>query len=69
MISDIESYLDYLANTYPEICQMETIGQSSEGRPIRVLKVSTGGPKKPSVWIDGGALPKDNTSVCERIKT
>ncbi|XP_059470334.1 carboxypeptidase B-like [Neocloeon triangulifer] len=51
---DIEGYVDYLANTYPEICQMEVIGQSSEGRPLKVLKISTGGKKKPAVWIDGG---------------
>ncbi|CAB3388305.1 Hypothetical predicted protein [Cloeon dipterum] len=51
---DIESYVDYLANTYPEICQMEVIGQTSEGRPLKVLKISTGGAAKPAVWIDGG---------------
>ncbi|KAF4524147.1 hypothetical protein B566_EDAN012152 [Ephemera danica] len=51
---DIESYLDYLANTYPEICQVQVIGRSSEGRDIKLLKVSTGGAPKPAIWVDGG---------------
>ena len=35
---DIESYLDYLANTY-DFVEVEEIGKSYEGRPMRVLKV------------------------------
>ncbi len=35
---DIESYLDYLAATY-DFVEVESIGESYEGRPMRVLKV------------------------------
>nr|CAD7194051.1 unnamed protein product [Timema douglasi] len=51
---DIDSYLDYLANTYTDICQTEIIGKSSQGRDLKLLKVSTGGKGKPAIWIDGG---------------
>jgi murein tripeptide amidase MpaA len=52
---DIESYIKYLATTYPDICQTEVIGNSSEGRDLKLLKVSTGGDgNKPAIWIDGG---------------
>ena len=35
---DVEEYLDYLAETY-DFVEVEDIGQSYEGRPMRVLKV------------------------------
>ena len=35
---DIESFLDYLANTY-DFVEVESIGESYEGRPMRVVKV------------------------------
>ena len=35
---DFESYLDYLADTY-DFVEIESIGQSYEGRPMRVMKV------------------------------
>nr|CAD7425758.1 unnamed protein product [Timema monikensis] len=54
IVSDIDSYLDYLANTYTDICQTEIIGKSSQSRDLKLLKVSTGGKGKPAIWIDGG---------------
>lgn len=52
-------YLDYLSLKYPELVEMLTIGQTSLGRPLKVIKISTGqstkkGEVKPSIWIDGG---------------
>ena len=35
---DVESFLDYLANTY-DFVEVESIGESYEGRPMRVVKV------------------------------
>ena len=35
---DIESFLDYLADTY-DFVEVESIGESFEGRPMRVVKV------------------------------
>jgi hypothetical protein len=59
MIADMLRYLDYLTMKYPELVEMITIGKSSLGQPLKVVKVSTGqrtkkGEIKPAVWIDGG---------------
>ena len=35
---DVESFLDYLAETY-DFVEVESIGESFEGRPMRVVKV------------------------------
>ena len=37
---DMEEYLDYLANKYPELVSIEFIGKSFEGREMRVAKVN-----------------------------
>ena len=51
---DIEAYLDYLAATY-DFVEVESIGESFEGRPMRVIKACKGGcGNKPAMWIDGG---------------
>jgi hypothetical protein len=52
-------YLDYLSLKYPDIVEVLTIGKSSLGQPLKVIKISTGqftknGEVKPAVWIDGG---------------
>jgi hypothetical protein len=64
MIADMLQYFGYLSMKYPELVEMITIGKSSLGQPLKVLKVSTGqrtkkGEIKPAVWIDGGEF---NTS-------
>ncbi|KAG8225683.1 hypothetical protein J437_LFUL001715 [Ladona fulva] len=46
--------MDYLAHTYKEICETVVIGTSTEGRPLKLMKISTGGETKPAIWIDGG---------------
>ena len=51
---DVEAYLDYLAATY-DFVEVESIGESFEGRPMRVIKACKGGcGNKPAMWIDGG---------------
>lgn len=37
-VGDIHGYLDYLANTYPDICSVQDIGKSTEGRALKVLR-------------------------------
>jgi hypothetical protein len=60
--TDIDSYIEYLATTYPDICQTEVIGKSSQGRNLKLLKVSTDGDSnKPAVWIDGGKPNKTDS--------
>jgi len=53
-LEDIYSYYDYLEQTF-DFVSTEIIGQSYEGRDLRVVKVCKGecGGKK-AVWIDGG---------------
>jgi len=49
-----EDFLDYLADTY-DFVEVESIGESYEGRPMRVVKVCKNGcGNKPAMWIDGG---------------
>jgi len=53
---DMEAYMDYLVETYPDLVSIDDIGTSYEGRPMRVLKICKGGScgQKPAMWIDGG---------------
>jgi hypothetical protein len=53
-LADIHGYLDYLANTYPPFVNLQTIGTSVAGRPLRALKISSNRPGNPAIWIDGG---------------
>jgi len=53
-LEDMYSYLDYLEETY-DFVSTEVIGQSYEGRDMRVVSVCRGGcGNKKAVWIDGG---------------
>jgi len=53
---DMEAYMDYLVEQYPELVSTEIIGKSYEGRDMRILKICKGGTcgQKPAMWIDGG---------------
>jgi len=60
-VNDIHGYLDYLAQTYPDICSVTTIGKSVEGRPLKMIKISSSRGRnerasKPAFYIDGGIL-------------
>ena len=53
---DMEVYMDYLVEKYPDLVSTEVIGKSYEGRTMRVLRICKGGKcgQKPAMWIDGG---------------
>ncbi len=53
-MADLYSFLDYYASTKSDIVTVQTIGQSVEGRPIKVMKISSGKPNATAFWIDGG---------------
>ncbi|XP_060823918.1 carboxypeptidase B-like isoform X2 [Bombus pascuorum] len=53
-LEDIHGYLDYLAETFPDVCSVVSIGNSVEGRPLKVLRISNGKADAPALWIDGG---------------
>ncbi|CAB3372331.1 Hypothetical predicted protein [Cloeon dipterum] len=53
--SVIHDFLDNYATNYKDLCTVEKIGNTVEGRPIKIIKISSGGDKKrPAFFIDGG---------------
>lgn len=58
-LNDINGYLDYLAETYPQLCTVKTIGSSVQGRPIKIIKISNGKQGNKAVWIDGGVHARE----------
>ncbi|KAF3706145.1 Carboxypeptidase A1 [Channa argus] len=53
-LSEIYSFQDMLVAENPNLVSKIVIGQSYEGRPLNVLKFSTGGTNRPAIWIDNG---------------
>lgn len=53
-ISEIYSFQDMLVAENPNLVSKTVIGQSYQGRPLNVLKFSTGGTNRPALWIDTG---------------
>ncbi|KAL1465084.1 hypothetical protein WDU94_004679 [Cyamophila willieti] len=53
-MEDIHGYLDYLAQTYPQLVNITDIGRSLEGRPLKVIQIISGHPNAKRFWIDGG---------------
>ncbi|XP_040894202.1 carboxypeptidase A5 [Toxotes jaculatrix] len=53
-LSEIYSFQDMLVAENPTLVSKMVIGQSYEGRPLNVLKFSTGGTNRPAIWIDTG---------------
>ncbi|XP_054476768.1 carboxypeptidase A1-like [Anoplopoma fimbria] len=53
-ISEIYSFQDMLVAENPKLVSKVVIGQSYEGRPLNLLKFSTGGTNRPAIWIDTG---------------
>ncbi|XP_006616654.1 carboxypeptidase B-like [Apis dorsata] len=52
--NEVNEYLNYLTKAYSNVASLITIGNSYEGRVMKVLKLSTGGKNKPAIFIDGG---------------
>lgn len=48
----------YLSEHYPHLVELMPIGKTSEGRPLKVVKISSGQTRendiKPAIWIDAG---------------
>uniref|UniRef100_A0A8C4HYH9 Carboxypeptidase A1 n=1 Tax=Dicentrarchus labrax TaxID=13489 RepID=A0A8C4HYH9_DICLA len=53
-INEIYSFQDMLVAENPNMVSKIVIGQSYQGRPLNVLKFSTGGTNRPAIWIDTG---------------
>jgi len=57
--ADISGYCQYMSQanrgTSGPQTTVETIGKSTEGRDILLVKISNGGGgTKPAIWLDGG---------------
>uniref|UniRef100_UPI0037E90CC8 carboxypeptidase A5 isoform X1 n=2 Tax=Semicossyphus pulcher TaxID=241346 RepID=UPI0037E90CC8 len=53
-IEEIYSFQDMLVAENPNFVSKIVIGQSYQGRPLNILKFSTGGTNRPAIWIDTG---------------
>lgn len=68
-LADMLRYLDHLKLKHPELVELLTIGKSSLGQPLKVIKISTGqltknGEIKPAIWIDGGEFNRLRLLQC-----
>lgn len=55
MLQQIQEYLQELAAAYPQRVEVETIGQSTEGRDIDVIRITNGDNRiKPIIFSEGG---------------
>ena len=50
----INKWLECLAANFGDKAQVTDIGRSSEGRPLKVVRIGDGDRSKPAVFIDGG---------------
>ncbi|XP_059567778.1 carboxypeptidase A1 [Myotis daubentonii] len=53
-LDEIYGFMDMLVAEHPQLVSKLQIGKTYEGRPIYVLKFSTGGNNRPAIWIDTG---------------
>ncbi|XP_028650716.1 carboxypeptidase A1-like [Erpetoichthys calabaricus] len=53
-LEEINLWMDNLVADHPSLVSKIQIGLSFEGRPLYVLKFSTGGVKRPAIWLDTG---------------
>ncbi|KAJ7329330.1 hypothetical protein JRQ81_015504 [Phrynocephalus forsythii] len=58
-LDEIYDFMDLLAAENSKLVSKIQIGKSYEGRPINVLKFSTGGSNRPAIWIDTGIHSRD----------
>lgn len=53
-MADVHGFLDYLASARSNVVSVHSIGESVEGRAIKLIKISSGKPNASAFWIDGG---------------
>nr|BAC53787.1 carboxypeptidase A2 [Paralichthys olivaceus] len=68
-LETIYSWMDTLVAQYPHLVTKEEIGRSYENRPMYVLKFSTGGNKRPAIWIDLGIHSREWVSQATGVWT
>lgn len=68
-LETIYSWMDTLVAQYPKLVTKQEIGKSYENRPMYVLKFSTGGNKRPAIWIDTGIHSREWVSQATGVWT
>ncbi|XP_053174972.1 carboxypeptidase A4 [Scomber japonicus] len=68
-VETIYSWMDTLVAQHPGLITKIEIGKSYENRPMYVLKFSTGGEKRPSIWIDTGIHSREWVSQATGVWT
>ncbi|XP_031418410.1 carboxypeptidase A2-like [Clupea harengus] len=66
-LETVYSWMDTLVADYPRVVSKEQIGLSYESRPMYVLKFSTGGAKRPAIWIDAGIHSREWVSQASAV--
>ncbi|XP_072097941.1 carboxypeptidase A1-like [Mobula birostris] len=66
-LEEIYYWMDSMVLEFPELVQKLQIGTSFEGRPLYVLKFSTGGNQRPAIWIDSGIHAREWVSPASAI--
>lgn len=68
-LETIYSWMDTLVAEHPNLVTKEEIGKSYENRPMYALKFSTGGNKRPAIWIDTGIHAREWVSPATGVWT
>ncbi|KAM9854103.1 carboxypeptidase A2-like [Aulostomus maculatus] len=68
-LETIYSWMDTLVAQHPNLVTKEQIGRSYENRPMYVLKFSTGGHRRPAIWIDTGIHSREWVSQATGVWT
>ncbi|KAE8296739.1 Carboxypeptidase A2 [Larimichthys crocea] len=68
-LETIYSWMDTLVAQHPNLVTKQEIGRSYENRPMYVLKFSTGGYKRPAIWIDTGIHSREWVSQATGVWT
>ncbi|XP_043083446.1 carboxypeptidase A2 [Puntigrus tetrazona] len=74
-LETIYNFMDTLVASHSNLISKVNIGSTYENRPMYVLKFSTGGVKRPAVWIDAGIHAREWVShatavwLADRIAT
>ncbi|KAL6480864.1 hypothetical protein MHYP_G00118970 [Metynnis hypsauchen] len=66
-LDTIYSWVDTLVAAHPNLVSKVQIGTTYENRPMYVLKFSTGGNKRPAIWIDAGIHAREWVSTASAV--
>lgn len=65
-INDIYKYIDYISQEYSDLVEIETIGKSHQGVPLRVIRIKPDEQNSTnikSIWVDGGIHAREWIAV------